>query len=343
MPLKSRRKSAYYASTRSKRPATAPAKSAADGEAETRFGRHVPVMLAEVVQALLVHAGDAYIDCTVGEGGHLEAIWQHSQPGGRVLGIDADEAAIARARVRFAPYQQEIVVEHGNFRDVEAIAHEHGFAAVQGIVLDLGLNTRQLGSGRGFSFHEDAPLDMRFDRAQPLTADQVVNHYPEDRLAQVLREYGEEPRARRIARAVVRQRPVRTALELGQIVGAAVGSAGGRIHPATRTFQAVRIEVNQELASLETGLKQAIRLLAPGGRVAVVSFHSLEDRVVKQVFQRARRGCGSPADCADEQCLHKPVARRVEPKLWRPSPEETDTNPRSRSARMRVLERLPEG
>ncbi|MSP78107.1 MAG: 16S rRNA (cytosine(1402)-N(4))-methyltransferase RsmH [Dehalococcoidia bacterium] len=300
-------------------------------------------MLPESIQALSVQPGGTYIDCTLGEGGHTEALIQGSQSSGKVLGLDADSEAIARAHHRFALYKDRVVLVQENFRHLEAVAKEHGFRNVDGVVFDVGINTRQLASGRGFSFREDAPLDMRFDTRQDLTADDVVNRYSEHELAKVLTEYGEEPHARRIAKAMVHARPIRTAAHLGQVVQSAAGYAGGRIHPATRTFQAIRIEVNQELKSLEDALHQAVRLLKPGGRVAVISFHSLEDRIVKQAFNQESRECVCPPSAPVCVCNHTPMVRTVEPRLWRPSPQEVGVNIRSRSARMRVAERLREG
>lgn len=308
--------------------AVMPAEVAADApehDDNRRFARHIPVMVAEVLDALQVRPGGVYIDGTLGDGGHLEAVRSRSQPGGRVLALDADLAAVERARDRFAPYQG-IVIAHGNFRDLQELAERHGFQAVDGILLDLGLSTRQLGGGRGFSFSDDAPLDMRFDPSQPLTAADVVNRYREDALAKVIRDYGEEPRARGIARAILRQRPIRTARELAQAVAGAAGRSH-RINPATRVFQAIRIEVNQELASLELALPQAIQMLGPGGRLAVLSYHSLEDAAVKRAIRQA-------AHSAQAQVAV------VGPKLRRPSPEEVRSNPRSRSARLRVAERI---
>ena len=301
------------------------AAAAPEHDDNRRFARHVPVMVAEVLDALQVRPGGVYLDGTLGDGGLLEAIRSHSQPGGRVLAVDADPAAVGRARERFAPYQG-IVIAHGNFRDLLEIAERHGFLAVDGIVLDLGLSTRQLGSGRGFSFSDDTPLDMRFDPSQDLTADDVVNRYREDALAKVIHDYAEEPRASSIARAILRQRPIRTARELAQAV-ADVAGPSHRINPATRVFQAIRIEVNQELASLEQALPQAIQLLGPGGRLVVLSYHSLEDAVVKRAIRQAAHSAAAKVAV-------------VGPKLRRPSPEEVRSNPRSRSARLRAAERI---
>lgn len=304
-----------------------------------RFASHVPIMVAQVLEALQVRPGGAYVDGTLGEGGHTLAIWQRSQPGGRLLALDADEDVVARAGQRFALYQG-ITIAHGNFRSLAETAERHGFTAVNGIVLDLGLNTLQLAAGRGFSFSEDAPLDMRFDRRQPLTADEVVNRYSESDLARVIRDYGQEPDARRIARAIVRNRPIAAARDLAVVVAQALPYRHSRLHPATRVFQAVRMEVNQELGSLQEGLTQALALLATGGRLAVISYHSLEDGAVKRALRQAASDCICPPRTPACICGHRRLVRLVQPALWRPDPAEVQSNPRCRSARMRVAERI---
>ena len=296
-------------------------------------------MVAEVVEALRVRPGGVYVDGTLGEGGHTQVIWQRGQPGVRVLALDADADAVVRANVRFAPYH-DITMAQGNFRDLKEIAEHHGFVAVDGVMLDLGLNTLQLAAGRGLSFSEDTPLDMRFDVRQELTADEVVNRYDEDDLARVIRDYGEHPDARRIARAIVRNRPIATAKALARVLAETVPPWRPRLHPATRVFQAVRIEVNQELESLHRGLDQALALLAPGGRLVVISYHSLEDGVVKRAFRQAASDCICPPRTPACTCGHRRTVRLPQPHLIRPAPEEVRSNPRSRSARMRVAERI---
>jgi 16S rRNA (cytosine1402-N4)-methyltransferase len=303
---------------------------------------HVSVMAEQVLTALRVRPGGTYIDCTLGAGGHTEAVFRSAQPGGRVLALDTDSGSIERAVARFAPYQG-IVIQHGNFRDLERHAAAQGFSAVDGVVMDLGWSSEQLSTGRGFGFTEDAPLDMRYDTTQPLTAGAVVNRYPEAELARLLLTCGEEPRARQIARAIARARPIATARQLAEVAAASAGYHGGRIHPATRVFQAIRMEVNQELQSLAAALPQAVRLLAPGGRIAVISFHSLEDRVVKRTIHEMARGCICPPRLPECRCGRVPLVRIARPELWRPTPEEIAHNRRSRSARMRVAERISGG
>ncbi|MBI4233048.1 MAG: 16S rRNA (cytosine(1402)-N(4))-methyltransferase RsmH [Chloroflexi bacterium] len=302
---------------------------------------HTPVLLQEVAEALAVRPGGQYIDCTVGEGGHAEAILVASAPGGRLLGMDADPEAVAAALRRLASYAGRAILVQGNFSTVAEVAEAHHFRAVDGILFDLGLSSLQLeGEARGYSFRIDSPLDMRTDPSVSLTAAEVVNTYSEERLARVLATYGEETRARLIARAIVRSRPVRTSLELARAVEQAVGRLRGRLHPATRTFQAVRIEVNRELEHLEAALREAIPLLGKGGRLVVISYHSLEDRLVKGSLRQAAARCKCPPRMPVCICGSTPELRLVRRKVVTPSPEEVRRNPRSRSARLRVAERL---
>src|SRR5581483_2415544 len=243
--------------------------------------RHVPVLLSEVISGLAPRSGGRYLDGTLGGGGHALAILAASSPDGRLLGIDADPAALAAAGARLAPYADRAVLAHGNFRDLGRLAREHGFAPLDGIVLDLGVSSHQLDTPeRGFSFTSDAPLDMRLDPTGGATAADLVNETPESDLADLIFRYGEERGSRRIARFIAearRKRPIATTGELAELVAQALGGRHGKIHPATRTFQALRIAVNRELESLEAALPQAVDLLAPGGRIAVIAFHSLED------------------------------------------------------------------
>jgi 16S rRNA (cytosine1402-N4)-methyltransferase len=290
---------------------------------------HTPVLLAEVVAGLLPRPGGRYIDGTLGGGGHAAAILEASSPDGRLLGIDCDPAALAAAAARLAPYGDRVMLVRGSFREIGQLAATSGFAQVEGVVLDLGVSSYQLDTPeRGFSFQAHAPLDMRLDPDAPVTAAHLVNNLPEQELADLIFRYGEERGSRRIARAIVeaRQRkPVTTTDELAAIVTRALGGQRGRIHPATRTFQALRIAVNDELASLEAALPQVIDLLAPGGRMAIIAFHSLEDRIVKHTL-RAEAQAGRL-----RIITRKPVEASV---------EEQRTNPRSRSARLRVAERV---
>jgi len=302
---------------------------------------HRPVLLQETVRHLAVRPGGVYIDCTVGEGGHASTTLHAAMPGGRLLGIDMDPHSLERARHRLQQYQGHFTLVKGNYARVEELAHTLGFPEVDGILLDLGLSSLQLGSpGRGFSLQRDEPLDMRFDPETTLTAADIVNSYSFEELTRVLSSYGEEARARSIARAIAQRRPLRTTRELADLVSEISGGRRGRIHPATRTFQALRIEVNSELDNLSAGLQQAITILRPGGMLVVISYHSLEDRIVKETISREAKVCICPPRVPVCTCGHIPTLRVISKKVITPSPEEVRENPRSRSARMRVAEHL---
>jgi 16S rRNA (cytosine1402-N4)-methyltransferase len=277
----------------------------------------------------------------VGGGGHAAAILEESSPGGQLIGIDADPHAIKVARGKLKPYGKDAILVNENFKYLENICTRHGFSPVNGVLFDLGMSSLQLEeAGRGFSFRQDSPLDMRFSNGQDLTAADIVNTYPEVELAQLLYRYGEEQRNRQIARRIVERRPLRTTQELARVVEQAVGGKRGRIHPATKTFQALRIAVNHELENLELALEQAVNLLGNGGRLVVISFHSLEDRLVKGFFRREAQWCICPPGMPACICGHTPRLKVLSKKAFRPSPVEVQTNPRSRSARMRVTERI---
>jgi 16S rRNA (cytosine1402-N4)-methyltransferase len=324
---------------------------------------HTPVLLAETLDGLQVRQGGAYIDGTLGGGGHTAALL--AAGAGRVLGIDRDPAALEAAAARLESDRERLALAHGDFRDIGAIAHEHGFAEVAGVLLDIGVSSHQLDAAeRGFSFNMDAPLDMRMDPTSGRTAAELVNELPEDELADVIYQYGEERASRRIARRIAERRrtaPITTTVELADLVKRAVGGKDTRIHPATRTFQALRIAVNDELAALQEALPAATELLAPGGRLAVITFHSLEDRIAKQFMQRETAICLLPPRTFAEACPHliekgagpRPCiyigardcdyAPRLSPVTSKPitaSQAEITTNPRSRSAKLRIAERL---
>jgi 16S rRNA (cytosine1402-N4)-methyltransferase len=291
---------------------------------------HVSVLPQEVLDGLAPRPGGRYIDATLGGGGHAAALLEASAPDGRLLGIDTDPAALAAAGARLAPFGERAALARGNFRDLEALARQAGFGEVQGILMDLGVSSHQLDTaGRGFSFQADAPLDMRLDPGGPQTAADLVNDTPESELADILYRYGEEHASRRIARFIAearRRQPIERTAELAEVVVRALGGRRGKLHPATRTFQALRIAVNRELESLELALPQAVGLLAAGGRLALISFHSLEDRIVKQFF-RAQSGGDEPA------------LRIITKKPIEAAEAELRANPRSRSAKLRVAER----
>ncbi|MEX0682374.1 MAG: 16S rRNA (cytosine(1402)-N(4))-methyltransferase RsmH [Dehalococcoidia bacterium] len=304
---------------------------------------HTPVLKDEVVRFLAVQPGGRYIDCTLGAGGHAGAILEASAPGGMVLGIDADPHAISLARERLAEFGDSAHLVNGNFRDVEAIARKLTFVPVHGVLFDLGLSSMQLAEeGRGFSFQTEAPLDMRFGPEQRLTAADIVNDYEEAEIANLIWELGEERFSRRIAGAIIRARPLTTTTELAAVVARAIPGGRTRIHPATRTFQALRIAVNDELQALETALDQAHHILGPGGRMVVISFHSLEDRIVKQFLQRESRNCVCPPETPACVCGHKATLRVLTKRPVTAADEELSANPRSRSAKLRAAERIGE-
>jgi 16S rRNA (cytosine1402-N4)-methyltransferase len=302
---------------------------------------HTPVMVHEVLHALALQVGGRYVDCSVGGGGHAEAILEVASPGGLLLGIDADPRALQIAHSRLARFGDAVLLVEGNFRDVETICRSHGFAPVHGVLFDLGLSSLQLAEeGRGFSFQVEAPLDMRFSPKQEVTAADIVNTYPERALADLLWRYGQEPRSRRIARRIVRERPLETTTQLAKVVEKVAGGGYRRLHPAARTFQALRIAVNQELENLSAALEGSRDLLGYGGRLVAISFHSLEDAIVKNFFRQESRDCICPPDLPACVCDHKASLKLITRGAIRPTPSEVAANPRSRSARLRVAERL---
>ena len=307
---------------------------------------HVPVLLAEAVEALGVRADGKYVNGTAGGGGHAEVIARQLGDKGFLLALDRDLAAVSRARARLAGYGARVGVEHGNFADMETIAYSQGLKQVDGVMLDLGMSSFQVDEPeRGFSFMADAALDMRMDRTQNLTAAELIRRLDEGALADVFWRYGEEPAARRIARAIVTARvqsPIVTTARLASVVERAVGGRRGKIHPATRVFQALRIAVNTELENLEKGLVAALRLLAPGGRLAVISFHSLEDRIVKQTLQ-AHAGRWENLPAGGRRWVGAlPAVKLVTRRPVVPTLAEYEQNPRARSAKLRVAERTSE-
>lgn len=302
---------------------------------------HQPVLLRESIDLLAVVPGGRYVDGTAGGGGHSAALLEASSPGGIVLSLDVDPVAVERVRGRLEPYGSRSIVTRANFEQLDARASEYGLAPVNGVLLDLGISSYQLADPRiGLSFQRDDPLDMRLDPGLATTAADLVNQSNEEDLANLIFRYGEEPASRRIARAIVQQRPIETAARLAAIVARAVGRPRDRIHPATRVFQALRIAVNDELGALERGLAAAIRVVRPGGRIAVISFHSLEDRIVKQTFALEARDCICPPALVVCQCGHKASLRLVTRHPVTPSEHEIRENPRARSAKLRVAERI---
>ena len=301
---------------------------------------HIPVLLNEVIESLAVKPGGRYIDCTVGGGGHAAAILERSYPGGQLLGIDADPSAIELAKARLEAYSDSTLLINENFTNLRDTCTRYGFFPVHGILFDLGLSSLQLnGNGRGFSFQHDAPLDMRLNPSQKVTAADILNTYSETKLAHLIETYGEERRSRQIARSIVRERPIKTTLDLTRIVERAIRRPRGRIHPATKTFQALRIAVNHELENLEAVLKQAVSLLGFEGRLVVITYHSLEDRLVKQFMRQEAKGCICPPSTLTCVCGHKPSLKLINKKVITPAPSEVQRNPRSRSAKLRAAER----
>jgi len=304
---------------------------------------HTPVLLEAVLAGLDPRVGGRYIDGTAGRGGHAAAILSRSDPSGELLALDADPVAVSMVRRRLAPFEDRATVAQANFRDLLGVARDRGWDGVDGILLDLGLSSPQLATpARGFSFAIEGPLDMRFDPAGPTTAADLVNTLGEVELANLFYTYGEEHRSRRVARAIVeaRQRgPVTTTTQLASLTERAIGRHGPT-HPATRIFQALRIAVNAELDALAAVLPQAVALLRPGGRLAVIAFHSLEDRLVKKYLQQEMTTCICPGSQPVCTCTHRPTLRAVSRGATMAGDDEVRTNRRARSARLRVAERL---
>ena len=301
---------------------------------------HTPVLLTETLNALSVQPGGRYIDCTLGGGGHAASILENSSPGGQLMGIDADPKAMETAEKKLEKYKDSVLLVNDNFVNLQTICHKFDFSPVHGILLDLGLSSLQLnGGGRGFSFQHNAPLDMRYNPKQKVTAADIVNSTSEARLAHLIKTYGEERNCYRIARSIVQERPIKTTQQLAQLIEKIV-LRKGRIHPATKTFQALRIAVNHELEYLETTLKQAVDLLGFQGRLVVITYHSLEDRIVKQFMQKESRACICPPTLPQCMCNHIPRLKLINRKVITPSPTEISQNPRSRSAKLRTAERI---
>lgn len=305
---------------------------------------HQPVLLRETVESLAVRPGGVYVDATLGGAGHAEAILDGSAPDGRLLGLDRDPEAIRRAEQRLARFGGRFQAMHTSFSNLGGAVARWNPAGVDGVLMDLGVSSFQLDDAtRGFSFRFDAPLDMRMDTTRPFTAADVVNEWPEADLADVIRRYGEEPAARRVTARIAerrRQAPIRTTLELAALVEQAVGGRRGRLHPATRTFQALRMAVNDEPGELEAGLKAGLGALKPGGRLAVLTFHSLEDRAVKLFFRRHAGQMESLQAGGARWVGEPPRVQMVTRKKVTPGPEEIRDNPRARSAGLRAAERL---
>lgn len=306
---------------------------------------HIPVLLEEVITLLNPKPGGRYIDGTVGAGGHTRAILDAAAPDGHVLALDRDPEALDYARRQLVAYGRRVTFVNSSFARLAEVALEHGYTDVDGILLDLGLSSRQLSDPeRGFSFLQEGPLDMRFDPRSGESAADLVNNLGAEELADIFRRYGEEQRSRHIARLIVAHRPIETTTALASLIESDSAptirrSRGGR-HPATKVFQALRIAVNAELEEIEHALAAAVTLLRPGGRLAVISFHSLEDRLVKQFFRQQAQDCVCPPDQPICTCEARASLRLVTRKAVQPRESEVAVNPRSRSARLRVVERI---
>ena len=302
---------------------------------------HRPVLYKEIIHALQPRRGGRYVDGTLGAGGHARGILEACAPDGQLLGLDVDPQALAIARKTLAPYEHRIHLVQASYTTLSEQLKNLQWDSVDGIVLDLGASSMQFDTaGRGFSFMQDAPLDMRFGPHATQTAADIVNKYSERELADLIYEYGEERDSRKIARAIVDKRPLHTTRELVAVIEAVSPRRGDRVHPATRTFQALRIAVNEELASIEEVLPQAMASLNVGGRLAVISFHSLEDRIVKEFFRTQSKDVVNPPYERIYETERKAIIKEVNRKPITPSEEETKDNPRARSAKLRIAEKI---
>ena len=301
---------------------------------------HFPVLYHEIIHALCPHDQGLYVDGTVGAGGHARGILEASSPNGRLIGLDLDPLALSLAREVLSPFGDRVILLKASYTTLETQLVNLGWSSINGIMLDFGVSSMQLDSpDRGFSFRSDAPLDMRFDPDGHVMAEDLVNGLSERDLANLIYNYGEERKSRQIARAITDSRPLHTTRELAEVITGIIKSEKGRIHPATRTFQALRIAVNDELKAIEEVLPQAVNSLTPGGRLAVISFHSLEDRIVKKYFRKESQDCICPPRQPVCTCSHKARIREISRRPIRPEDSEINKNPRARSARMRVAEK----
>ncbi|MEI7987699.1 MAG: 16S rRNA (cytosine(1402)-N(4))-methyltransferase RsmH [Chloroflexota bacterium] len=300
---------------------------------------HQPVLYQEIIAYLQPCAGGLFVDGTVGAGGHAAGILDASSPDGRLLGLDLDPLALEFAHKKLEIFGERVVLKQGSYTQIKNRLNDLGWNTVQGILLDLGVSSMQLDiPERGFSFQQDAGLDMRFDPQGQISADELINGLSEYDLANLIFRFGEDRNARRIAKAIVRQRPIHSTLQLAAVIARAA-TGRSEIHPATRTFQALRIAVNQELQNLEEILPQAIDVLSPGGRLAIIAFHSLEDRIVKTFFRQESRDCLCPPKQPVCTCGHRAKLKEITRHPVIAAQEEIARNPRARSAKLRVAEK----
>ncbi len=302
---------------------------------------HQSVLFSEVISVLQPRADGCYVDATLGAGGHAFGILEGSAPSGQLLGIDRDPAALALSTDRLQPFKDRFFARQGNFCDFDDLMEELGWHFIDGILFDLGVSSMQLETPeRGFSFLKEGPLDMRFDPQGSISAAELLNTSTEDEIARILWENGEEPKARPIAAAIYRNRPLQTTQELARVVSTVYHGVHQRIHPATRTFQAIRMEVNQELQSLRKALEKCLQKLRKNGRLVVISFHSLEDGLVKQFIRRESRDCICPPEQPVCNCGHRAVLANLTKHALQPSTAEVEKNARARSARLRAAEKI---
>ncbi len=303
--------------------------------------QHVPVLFQEVIEVLNPVSGGVYVDGTIGAGGHSRGILERSAPDGLLIGFDRDPAALALAKSNLAEYSSRVTLIHSSYVDLVSHLNKQNKQSVDGILIDLGLSSMQLNSPeRGFSFRFEAPLDMRFDPGQSFSASDLVNEYGREELANIIFTYGEEKFSRRIADAIIANRPIATTKELAELIKRVVPYTKSKIHPATRTFQALRIVVNDELDALRSFLPAALEILRPGGRLAVIAFHSLEDRIVKSYFRQESRDCICPPELPICVCDHKARIKEISRRPIRPEDPEIAENPRARSAKLRAAEKI---
>ncbi len=303
--------------------------------------QHKPVLYQEVLDILQPFPGGLYVDGTVGAGGHSRGILERSSPDGKLIGFDRDPAALTLAESNLAEFTDRVLLIHGSYHELALHLNNQNFHSVDGILIDLGLSSMQLDSPeRGFSFRYDAPLDMRFDPGQPFSAFDLVNESTREELAEIIFKYGEDKFSRKIADAIIRNRPLATTQELAEIIQRVVPYSKSKIHPATRTFQALRIVVNKELDALEDFLPAALEVLKPGGRLAVIAFHSLEDRIVKKYFRQESRDCICPPQVPVCVCGHQARIKEISRRPIYPGDSEIEENPRARSAKLRAAEKI---
>jgi len=303
--------------------------------------QHVPVLYQEVLEVLNPVPGGLYVDGTIGAGGHSKGILERSAPDGMLIGFDLDPAALALAESNLAEFSGRVTLIHSSYHELVSHLNNRNWHTIDGILIDLGLSSMQLNTPeRGFSFRYDAPLDMRFDPTQSFSASDLVNEYTREELAEIIFTYGEEKFSRRIAKAIIENRPLATTKELAELIKGVVPHSRSKIHPATRTFQALRITVNNELDALEAFLPAALEVLKPGGRLAVIAFHSLEDRIVKRYFRQESRDCICPQEIPICVCENKARIKEISRRPISPGDHEISENPRARSAKLRAAEKI---